>query len=143
MLALQLGDTWSDLTTILAKAPDLLAKVSTILNKGEKYLDTAMQVVEDPALPQVVDLVKQLKAIEAAKAKKAGTTPSAATTKSIGIGLEHAIMPLKMYVAYRTRPWFGYVAIAGVLAIPLAVGVLAGRVSKRSGTTKASTSDPR
>jgi hypothetical protein len=62
------GGVAEDIQTIIAKGPDLLAKAVGILNQAGPHLDTIMGIVQDPALPQLVDRLKTLKALEAAKA---------------------------------------------------------------------------
>lgn len=62
------GGVAEDIQTILAKGPELLTKAVGILNQAGPHLDTVMGIAKDPALPQVVNRLKTLKALAAAKA---------------------------------------------------------------------------
>lgn len=96
-----------------------LSGVSDYLNKAVNVLDSAKVILDDPALPEVTGLILKLNKIETK------TKPGAPTQK--GIGLRRIITPLKIYVKTREQPVLGYAIIAGVVAIPFALGYLFGK----------------
>jgi len=93
------------------------------LGKLDQYWDIAKSVLEDPALPQVVDRAKKLQAI-AKSAPKAAGAPEGSRP---GIGLGAAIRPLDLFILYRQKPWILPVGIGAVLAVPALLGYFVGR----------------
>jgi hypothetical protein len=69
-------------------------------------------IVEDPALPKLVQHVIRLNELE-----KSDTGP---TTK--GLGLDKVEPYVAMYVRVRERPWTGVVAAGALLAVPFLIG---------------------
>lgn len=92
---------------------------------------SAAAVVSDPALPEVVRLIRQIHEAEKASAppSKPGTKPP---SYSAGVGLSAAIGPLKVILYARRNPWVVPAAAAALLAVPLFIGFSLGRSSKRS-----------
>ena len=124
-LGLDLASVWEKVSAFAAKAP--------------AYVETAMNVIEDPALPEFVGLLNKMRALEAGPPKPAepgwakiplpSTAP--APSKPVGIGLKRLVAPLKLYVKYRQNPALGYAAVGGVVLILVGLGFGIGRVSKR------------
>jgi hypothetical protein len=97
----------------------------------------AAQVVTDPCLYQVTQLIQQLH--EAEQAPKilgvpTGAKPTAPTKPPppvAGIGLCQAVTPLKAVIWVRKRPWVVPVGVVGVVGIFVGLGYLWGRSKKR------------
>ena len=85
----------------------------------------------DPALPTVVDLVKQLYALEASRpGGPPAPKPTGPVNYKAGIGLSAAVGPLKAILYVRKNPWVVPAAVAGILGLPLLLGFTLGRASK-------------
>jgi hypothetical protein len=107
-----LGDTITDLTTILTKVPDALPVI--------------VQAVSDPAFPAILDRVKTMQAIQEAEAQKNPPPrppglPSSLPTP-VGLGLDKAIRPFDMYLYYLKHPWAPWVIVGGTVLTMLGVG---------------------
>lgn len=106
---------------------DLVGTAKGVIDKATPVLAVAKNVLEDPALPEVTQLMLKLHALEQ-KPSKAGA-PAPAPVK--GIGLNKAVVPLRFYVSVRQEPIIGYALIAGVLAVPFFAGYFVGRRRKK------------
>jgi len=60
------------------------------------------------------------------------TKPTGPTDFRAGVGLSAAVMPLKVILYVRKNTWVAPAAVAGILGIPLILGFIMGRASKRS-----------
>lgn len=89
------------------------------------------QVIGDPALPEVLSLVKQLYVLETSRPKAGGGTSTGPIDYRAGVGLSAAVMPLKVVLYVRKNPWVVPAAVAGLLGLPLMLGFSLGRASKR------------
>lgn len=112
----------SDLASLAQKASSLVAKLS---NVGSQVLDSAMHVVEDPALPEVACRVNQLWAIENKRTVPA--CPKTSTTLRGGVGLRQVLIPMRGVVYAQQHPWVKPAAVAAVLGVPFLIGYLVGR----------------
>ena len=101
----------------------LLTRLQVIIAKSDQYSDVIMNVLDDPALPEVINLVRQLHA-EAAK-PLAGPAPA-------GIGLSKVVGPLKLYVRFRKNPVPYYLGAAGIVLAIVGGSVAVGRWSKKA-----------
>lgn len=129
-----LAGVTENLQKILSKAPEYIEDVAQILDKAGKYLPTLVHIAEDPALPQVIDRIEALYAIEKKRkeAEAAATkTPRPVAVKRVGIGLDRVVKPLGAFVYLREHPWLPWVLGTGVIALVLGGGILIGRATKR------------
>lgn len=85
----------------------------------------ALKVAGDPALPTVVSLVSEIKALSS----KGGSSSS--SSSGPGIGLSKIVTPLRAFVAYKKRPWIAPALIGGVVVGIFALGVISGRARQR------------
>lgn len=95
-----------------------------------KLVAPAKAILDDPALPEVVSLVMELKALRAAKRQKGlgSLGDSAWGGSSLGdIGLKDIVGPLRYYVGIKKQPALGYLTAATLFAIPFAIGYLVGK----------------
>lgn len=103
---------------------------------GDSTFDSAanaakigLAVVRDPALLQTTQLLMQLVALEN-KGKGASTSSTSFSDTSKGIGLKHAIVPLKVAIKVRKEPWIlpvgGLVVVGGLVGL----GFLLGRTQR-------------
>jgi hypothetical protein len=91
------GGVIEDIQALIAKAPALLSQANTILAKAGPHMDTVLKIVEDPALPQLVDRLKTMKAIQDAKPKASGAAP-APTAPGVGLKQVLPIWDAAIYV---------------------------------------------
>lgn len=84
------------------------------------YTHVIAEILEDPALPEVVSLVGEI-------ADTYPSAPSGGPPGPPGVGLSSAIFPLKVFLYGRTHWWFFPVLGLTLLAIPVAVGYGIGR----------------
>lgn len=91
-------------------------------------------VLEDPALPAVTNLVQQVYTTE--KARATAKTPSATPTgpKVPGVGLSKLVKPLQTYLWVRQNPVKAKLIAVGVLLAPVLLGMGIGRWTKRCRT---------
>jgi uncharacterized membrane protein len=82
----------------------------------------AAAIASDPALPEVVQLVLKLKAIEGDKTSG---------SSSGGIGLRNVVGPLNTFVTIQERPWILPVAIVGIFGAVFAAGYFTSKLSKK------------
>ena len=111
-----------DITSIVSDVRSGVTKVKGLVAPAKAILD-------DPALPEVVSLVMELKAIRAAKKKGLGSLGDTAFSKSsLGdIGLKDIVKPLRYYVGLQKQPALGYLTAAVLFAIPFTIGYVVGK----------------
>lgn len=85
----------------------------------------ATAIATDPQLPEVVQLVLKLKAIESGKPSGAGGGGGG------GVGLRNVVGPLRTFVLIQEKPWILPVTVVGVFGAIFAAGYLTARVVKR------------
>ncbi len=95
--------------------------LETAVNSARTAIGAVSSITSDPALPEVVGLLGELAKIEAVRAK--GRPPSTEP----GVGLRKVVMPLKVVIAVRRKPWLIPVSIAAVLLVPFTIGFAIGR----------------
>lgn len=130
MLTLQradgFGDTISDLSSLLNKG-------GAILQKAGPYLDTVLEVVQDPALPQLVTKIKALKAIDAGT--RTPTAPGApAPAAAPGVGLNRVLPLWDAAIFYTKYPWAPWAIGAGAVVLLGGIGFGIGRATKKCRT---------
>ena len=86
----------------------------------------AFTVAGDPALPTVVSLVSEIKALS-----KSGPSKSSGP----GIGLSAIVTPLRGFVAYKKHPWIVPAFFGGVVFGIFALGAMSGRKRQRGKST--------
>jgi hypothetical protein len=86
----------------------------------------AFKVTSDPALPEVVRLVTEIKTLTTSKGP---SKPSAPSTEP-GIGLSKIVTPLRGFVAYKKHPWIGPAFAGGIVLTIFALGVMAGKARR-------------
>lgn len=100
-----LGGTFDDISSVLAKIP--------------QYTDIVLSVLEDPALPVIINDVRILDAMPSSSAK-----PNQPKRK--GVGLDVAVKPLEYYIWTRRHPTQTKFVVAGIVALPVLLGFLLG-----------------
>ena len=98
-------------------------------------MDSIQNVLEDPALPTVVDLTKRI-AATFKKPPATTTTPKPSTPKPStpgvpGIGLQKLVDPLRGYLWTRQHPVQTKLILAGVILTPFLLAFGLGRWTKR------------
>lgn len=94
---------------------------------GWSVTDFLQDVVQDPALPTVVNLIGEIVEIETGK-------PAGEPSNEPGVGLRKIVPALKAFVVIERNPWLPWAAGFAALALPFLGGVLVGRaVARRRG----------
>lgn len=122
-----LGDVSSDIAALVAKGPGLLSQVVTIIDKAGEYLPVVMDIVEDPALPQIAQRIATLKDLAAGQPE--GTTSTTNYVPGTGVGLSRAIPLLDGVIFFEKNPWTVYAGAAAVVALLGGIGYMLGRRS--------------
>jgi len=108
-----------DLATLATQGPAILAKAVTIIKKVAPYIDTAVLVVNDPALPKIMQRINTLHDIEAKKVQAfaviAHKPPP--TKDKIGISLKSFILPLDAFIYIKKNPIVPWLVGLGVLLL--------------------------
>lgn len=106
-----------------------LGDVASTLANLATAVQTGVEVGSDPYLPETICRAQQLIAIENQR-----PVPACASTPanlSGGIGLRIAMPVLRGLVYAQQHKWVYPVAVAGVIGVPMLVGYLLGKGSKR------------
>jgi hypothetical protein len=118
--------------TIIDKAAPHLSTIVRIFEKAEPHLPVILAVVEDPALPQVIDRVQTIRALEEARAKeKPAPLAPGEKPKPVGIGLKRVIPALDAFIYARRHPWVPWVAGGGAVLLLVGIGFGVGRLTAR------------
>ena len=102
----QLGGILDDLQTIIDKAPGYVHQAAGVVDQAGGYLATVKTVLEDPALPAVVERINTIHALEVSSSVSSGGTSNVK-----GVGLSRAIPILDAYIWYRRNPWVPWAAL--------------------------------
>lgn len=111
-----LGDVWSDAAALVQRGPDLIHQVVLIMDQVGPYLGTIQHVLEDPALPAVVQRVEIIRGLEQSSSGGAAVK---------GVGLSKIVKPLDWYIWYRRNvpSWAPY-AVGGLAAFLVLSSIL-------------------
>jgi hypothetical protein len=115
-----LGDTISDIQALLSKG-------SQILTQAGPYLDTVLEIVQDPAMPQLIARVKTLKAVSA----KSSTPTAPGTAPAPGVGLARTFPLWDAAIWYTKYPWAPWAIGAGTIVVLGGLGFGIGRWTKK------------
>lgn len=116
---------------VLSKTPQYLSAIAGIANQLPTYLPLVLNVLEDPALDDVITEVAKMRATSTNTPIE--YDPSKwGVKKGVGIGLSSVVKPLKALNYVQANKWVIPTAIVGVIGIPLLLGFTIGRVSKRT-----------
>lgn len=112
-------------------APKLPQIIATI----EQAEDVILAVVEDPALPAVVQRLRQIRALHTSKngLGQAAPTPLPVPAKSTkpGVGLDRLVRALDLYLYIRRRPWLPWVVGGGAFLVLFGLGFGVGRLTAK------------
>ncbi len=136
------GQYLPDVLKAIEKVGPHLPKVLQILDKASPHLpkiiatiesaqDVIVAVIEDPALPQVIERVRAIRALEAAAKAKAKGLGQAATEEKTGVGLQRLLPALDFYVYTRQHPWVPWVAGGSAVLLLFGLGFGVGRFTAR------------
>lgn len=91
----------------------------------------AIRVADDPHLPEVACHVLRLSDMEAGRPAGSPCPPVPLNrSPGKGIGLRHAVVPIRLAVKVREKPWVAVLAVGGILGLTFALGYGAGRRKK-------------
>lgn len=97
-----------------------LGDLTSIVNGVEASLGTAVNVAEDPYLPEIVCRIGQLQQLNAGGA--AGPCVELPDGLTGGVGLSAAVKPLRLYVYAKQNVWVFPALILGILGVPFMLG---------------------
>jgi hypothetical protein len=106
--------------------------IATVVQKARAFLPTVLNIVEDPAIPALIDRIKILRELEKAARTTAQTQgkPQPGPPGPVGIGLHRFIKPLDYYIKYRQNPkqaqLLAGLGAAGILVLFVGAGVALG-----------------
>lgn len=101
------GNTWDDIVA-----------VGEGVKNVKNAINPALEIVRDPAFPQIVGMIAELHALE---------QPSSGPSVP-GIGLRHLVPPLGLYVEFRKNPWvIGPLTVGAIIGIPFLLGYMFGK----------------
>ena len=112
-----------------------LSTISSLATKVEPYLDVITSALDDPAFPAVIARIRTIRSLaesEAAVTASAPTAKVSTAAPAVGLGLNKFVTPLDYYIYFRKNKAATYVGIAAVLLLPLGIGFMIGRLSKKS-----------
>jgi len=112
-----LGISWSD---ILSSAGDVWKKAAPALKAGSKILN-------DPYLPETACEVIRLSNVVGGRPPGPPCPKTPPTAPSTGVGLRHAIVPIKIYSFHVKYPWAIPVGVAGLLGMVFYAGYRTGK----------------
>jgi hypothetical protein len=127
--AIELTGVTDDIAWVIKKAPEFITKAVKIVRKAEPFIDDIIDVVEDPALPEIIQRIRIIR-----KLKK---LPVTAPIKQLGgnetdASLLRKYLPaIDAYIWVEQNKWVIPVGIATALLIPGLIGFLIGRVTKK------------
>jgi len=128
----------ADLATLIRKAGAALPQAVKVIDKGLAYLPTILAVVEDPALPSLVQRIQTLRSMSkpttAAPPRPGAYVPPTTTSSAPavhGVGLSKIVPLIDKYIWVRRNPAVVVgVGLGGVAAL-VGVGFLIGRRRSR------------
>jgi hypothetical protein len=120
----QLDGLTEDLVDIISKGPAVAGQIAGIVRKIWPYLGTVRQIVDDPALPQIIGRIQTINALPSTKTG----LPGSPLQPAAGVGLKHLVKPLDMYIYARRNPWAPWAVGAGIV---LVIGGLGYRLGQR------------
>lgn len=104
-----------------------LGDLTSIVNTVSNALGTAVNVADDPYLPEVVCHIGQLQQINAGRAP--GECTSLPDGLPGGVGLGSAIKPLRFYVYAKQHAWVFPAVVVGLFGLPFLLGYEYGKGS--------------
>lgn len=107
---------------------DVKAVVKGAIAQGPDVITATKLIIEDPALPRIAGLVEELHGLEQSSPSKPGR-PSRPSVP--GIGLKRVVTPLRLYTVGKERPVLGYAMLGGILAAPVLLGYILGKVFRK------------
>jgi hypothetical protein len=123
--------------TAQISAPQLgsvIDDIGTISKQVQPYLDVIKLVLADPALPTVVGQIRTISNLPSAPLGP--TIPGQPVVKPPGIGLSAVVGPIDAFIWGKRHPVAVWLIGAAAVALPIGMGVVIGRVSKRCRVSK-------
>lgn len=121
----------------LAGIAETLQQITALSDKIAPYLDLAESVVNDPALPRVANLARQIRDYgarppAAPPASSSATATAAVPAKPTGsFKLAKLEKVLEAYLYTKKHPWVVYAGATGMILLPIGIGLGIGRLSKQ------------
>ena len=123
----QVAGVADDIAYIIDKAPEYIEKAVKIVKKAEPYIDDIVKIVEDPALPGLIQRIRVIRAFKAAKPSAiVGTLPLSGEPSIDTSFLAKYLPAVDAYIWVEQNKWVIPVGIAAAVLIPGAIGYLIG-----------------
>lgn len=129
----QLGGLTEDLADILAKGPQVASQVAAITRKIWPYLGTIRTVVDDPALPAVIQRVQVIQTLPPLNLPSFTAPSPTPAIPEPGIGLKNVVPALDAYIYARRNPWVPFAVLGGIIFV---IGGLGYRLGQRKAARK-------
>lgn len=144
----QLGEpvaaTAAAIAEFLNKTPDVVTQALAVLDKASTSIPTLTSIIEDPAFPQVMDRIKEMRAIAAAGPPAPPPAPSASSASSPaststapksspppGVGLQKFLPFMDAAIFYLRNPAVTWVVGGSLVLVVAGLGYGLGRRSGR------------
>lgn len=114
-----------DLATISSRGPAVISEIATVLRQIGPYTDTLVRIVNDPALPQFMQRIEAIDALEPSTSTGGPSTP-AASDKS-GVGLKSFVPLLDAYIFVKKNPFVPWLVGAGFVFLLGGIGYRLGQ----------------
>lgn len=124
-------------TTAKLQATSVLDLVNAV-GKLPSYVPLLVDVVTDPALPEIAKRIRTIQALAAErKAKAKAKTSGLYGDETIGIGLKRFVKPLDAVIWYMKHTWAPWVIGGGTIIVLFGGGFALGRWSGKRAAKKA------
>lgn len=131
----QLGEpvaaTAAAIAEFLNKTPDVVTQALAVLDKASTSIPTLTSIIEDPAFPQVMDRIKEMRAIAAAGPPAPPPAPSAKSSPPPGVGLQKFLPFMDAAIFYLRNPAVTWVVGGSLVLVVAGLGYGLGRRSGR------------
>lgn len=108
---------------------DLAKQGADLFKQAQPAIDIGTKILKDPYLPEMACELTRLSNLEAGKGPGPSCRRTVATPAQIaqGVGLRHAVGPLRLYIFHRQYPWVAPLAVAGLLGLTFWLGYEVGK----------------
>lgn len=131
----QLGEpvaaTAAAIAEFLNKTPDVVTQALAVLDKASTSIPTLTSIIEDPAFPQVMDRIKEMRAIAAAGPPAPPPAPPAKSSPPPGVGLQKFLPFMDAAIFYLRNPAVTWVVGGSLVLVVAGLGYGLGRRSGR------------
>lgn len=133
----QFGNIVDDIQALVQQLPGAiqsgsaaLAQLGPLIEKAGPYLQTVYEILQDPAMPQIMTRVETIKALLAKKSPSA-PTPAGTPSTPTDLKLYRAVPYLDSAIYVLKNPWVPWVAGTAAFLVLGGIGFAVGRLTAR------------